>query len=80
MTSKRRENKNLASFISFSFLAVISSTLFGHFCDCRLLFIVSTFRNEFGNLSTRREMRSADVKYCKLSVLQAFFKGMRERQ
>ena len=26
------------------------------------------------------EMRSAEVKYCKLSVLQAFFKGLRERQ
>ena len=25
-------------------------------------------------------MRSAEVKYCKLSVLQAFFKGLRERQ
>ena len=26
------------------------------------------------------EIRSAEVKYCKLSVLQAFFKGLRERQ
>ena len=32
------------------------------------------------NLSTRMEMRSAEVKYCKLTVLQAFFKGLRERQ
>ena len=37
MTSKRRENKNLVSFLCFSFLAVISSTVLGNFCDCRLL-------------------------------------------
>ena len=26
------------------------------------------------------EMRSAEVKYCKLSVLQAFCKGLKEQQ
>ena len=41
---------------------------------------MSTFRNELGNLGTRMEMRSAEVKYCKLSVLQGFLKGLRERQ
>ena len=32
------------------------------------------------NLSTRMEMQSAEVKYCKLTVLQAFFKRLGERQ
>ena len=78
MTSKRCENENLVSFICFSFLAVIPSTVFGNFCDCRLLCLHSGMN--LANLSTRMEMRSAKVKYCKLSVLQAFFKGSRERQ
>ena len=73
MTSKRRENKNLVSFICFSFLAVISSTAFGNFCDCRLLCLRSGMN--LANLSTRMEMRSAEAKYCKFSVLKAFFKG-----
>ena len=61
MTSKRRENKNLVSFICFSFLAVISSTVFGNFCDCRLLCLRSGMN--LANLSTRVELRSAEVKY-----------------
>ena len=68
MTSKRRENKNLTSFISFSFLAVISSTLFGNFCDCRLQCLRPDMN--LANLSTRMEILSAEVKYCKLSLLQ----------
>ena len=47
-------------------------------CDFRLLCLRSGMN--LANLSTRMEMRSAEVKYCKLSVLQAFFKGLRERQ
>ena len=78
MTPKRRENTNLVSFKCFSFFAVISSTVFGNFCGCRLLCLHSGMN--LANLSTRMEMRSAEVKYCKLSVLQAFFKGLRERQ
>ena len=77
MTSKRRENKNLASFICFSFLAVISLTVFGNFCDCGLLCLRSGMN--LANLSTRMEMRSAEVKYCKFNVLRAFSKGLRER-
>ena len=46
--------------------------------DCRLLCLRS--RMNLANLNTRMEMRSAEVKYCKLRVLQAFFKGLRERQ
>ena len=69
--------KNLVSFICFSFLAVISSTVFGNFCDCSLLCL--PLGMNLANLSTRMEMRSAEVKYCKLSVLQAFFKGLGER-
>ena len=46
--------------------------------DCKLLCQRSGMN--LANLSTRMEMRSAEVKYCKLSVLQAFFKGLRERQ
>ena len=68
MTSKRRENKNLGTFISFSFLAVISSTVFGNFCDPRLLCLRSEMN--LANLSTPMEMLSAEVKYCKWSVLQ----------
>ena len=78
MTLKRRENKNRVSFICFSFPAVISSTVLGNFCDCKLLCLRSGMN--LANLSTRMEMRSAEVKYCKLRVLQAFFKGLRERQ
>ena len=70
--------KNLVSFIYFSFLAVISSTVFGNFCDCGLLCLRSGMN--LANLSTRTETRSADMKYCKLSVLQGFFKGLSERQ
>ena len=73
MTSKRRENKNLVSFICFSFRAVISSMVFGNFCDCRLLCLRSGMI--LANLSNRMEIQSAVVKYRKLSVLQAFFKG-----
>ena len=47
-------------------------------CDCRLLCFRSGMN--LANLSTRMEMWSAEVKCCKLSVLQAFFKGLRERQ
>ena len=43
-----------------------------NFCDCRLLCLRSGMN--VANLSTRMEMRSAEVKYCKLSVLQAFLK------
>ena len=46
-------------------------------CDCRLLCLRSG--TNLANLSTRMEMRSAEVKYCKLSVSQALFKGLRER-
>ena len=77
MTSKRK-NKNLVSFICFSFLAVISSTMFGIFCGWRLSCL--RLGINYANLSTRMEMRSAEVKYCKLNVLLAFFKGLRERQ
>ena len=49
-----------------------------NFCDCRLLCLRSGMN--VANLSTRMEMRSAEVKYCKLSVLQAFFKGSKEQQ
>ena len=75
MTLKRRENKNLVSFICFASLAVISSTVFGNFRDCSLLCVRSGMN--LANLSTRMEMRPAEVKYCKLSVFQAFFKGSR---
>ena len=78
MTSKHRENKNLVSFICLSFLPVISSLVIGNFCDCRLLCLRSGMN--LANVSTRMEMQSAEVKYCKLSILQAFFKGSRERQ
>ena len=43
-------------------------------CDCRLLCL--RLGMNLANLSTRMEMRSAEVKYCKLSV----FKGLREQQ
>ena len=52
--------------------------VFGNFCDCRLLCL--RLGINLANLSTRMGMQSAEVKYCKLSVLQAFFKGLRERQ
>ena len=55
----------------FSFLAVISSTVFANFRDCKLLCLRSGIN--LANLSTRMEMRSAAVKYCKLSVLQGVF-------
>ena len=48
------------SFICFSFLAVISSVL-GNFCDCKLCLRSGM---NLANLSTRMEMRSAEVKYC----------------
>ena len=60
------------SFIRFSFLAVISSMVFGNFCDCRILCLRSGMN--LGNLSTRMEMQSAEVKYCKLSVYKRFSK------
>ena len=68
ITSKHCENKNLVSFICFSFLPVISLTVFGNFCDCRLLCLRSGMN--LANLSTRMEMQSAEVKYYKLSVFQ----------
>ena len=49
-----------------------------NFSDCRLLRL--RLGMNLANLSTRMGIRSAEVKHCKLSVLQAFFKGLRERQ